>query len=83
MGQRCPSALDIVDWYIVKGEASIEVSFWESISPAAAFRVLKTAKRNIVILRPIRITEPQIGFEFMFSLLHITYAFRVPLPPLW
>ena len=83
MGQRCPSALDIVDWYKVKGETRIEVSFWDSISPAAADRVLKTAKRNIVILRLIRIIEPQIGFGFMFSLMQITYAFRGQLPPLW
>jgi len=82
MGQRCPSALEIVDWYNVKGEARSEVLSSLGSSATAAVMKLKVVHTNTTIQRMIRMFALGNDFEVILSLKRFICELRVPLPPL-
>ena len=71
MGQRCPSALEMMDWNSASGEASIDVWSLDGGSPAWALSSTKMLSSNAASQTIIPNLKQQNGFGFIF----FQYAF--------
>lgn len=66
MGQRCPSALEMMDWNNVSGEASMDVWSSDGVSPAWALFSPKMLSSNTASQTTIPNLKQQNGFGFIF-----------------